>query len=166
MKKMKITIKELPEMEVAFIRQIGSYFEPQEHWGELIQWATRNSLFPPQQSFIGISLDNPDLVESKKCRHDACVTIPSGFDKKEHKDMRFKKLESGKYAVYSFYDTADKLKSAYQYMYGEWLPTSNYDADFMRSNLEFNLNNPSDDPKGKCKVDLYVPVKIKTASSH
>jgi DNA gyrase inhibitor GyrI len=159
MLKMNILIKELPETEVAFFRRTGSYFEPQEHWGKLIQWAISNGLYPPQQSFIGISLDNPDLVESKDCRHDACVTIPDGFDKEKHKDMKFKKLDGGQYALYSFYDTPEKLNFAYQYMFGEWLPNSDYNADFERFNLEFNMNNPSEDPEGKCKVDLFVPIK-------
>lgn len=74
--RMNILIRELPEYEVAFFRRVGSYTEPNgEHWEKLLNWAIKNGLFPPQQSFIGISLDNPDLVESHKCRHDACVTL-------------------------------------------------------------------------------------------
>jgi DNA gyrase inhibitor GyrI len=156
---MNILIKKLPEFQIAFIRRTGSYFEPQEHWGRLIQWAISNGLYPPEQSFIGISLDNPDLVESNECRHDACVSIPDGFDIEKHKDMNFRKLDGGQYAVYPFYDTTEKLKFAYQYMYEEWLPNSDFVADYGRFNLEFNMNNPSEDPEGKCKVDLYVPIK-------
>lgn len=159
---MNIVIKELPEYEVAFFRRIGSYFDSApEHWGKLINWAVRNGLYPPEQSFIGISLDNPDLVESHQCRHDACVTMPEGFEKEKHHDdgIQFRKLAGGLYAVYPFYDTAEKLNLAYKYMYGEWLANSDYDADYDRDNLEFNLNNPSEDPEGKCRVDLFVPIK-------
>ena len=155
---MNVVIKTLPEFEVAYIRQIGSYFEPQDHWGKLMQWALQNELFPPQQSFIGISLDNPEFVESNNCRHDACVTIPEGFNKEQHHDVQFKKLQGGEYAMYPFYDTPEKLNSAYRYMFGEWLPNSDYDADYDRYNLEFSLNNPLDDPEGKLKVDLFIPV--------
>ncbi|KON88834.1 AraC family transcriptional regulator [Sporosarcina globispora] len=156
---MKIIVKELPQTEVAFIRRTGSYFEPQDHWGKLISWASVNGLFPPEQSFIGISLDNPDLVESKNCRHDACVTIPESFDKERHQEIKFKNLDGGGYALYPFYDTPDNLNNAYKYMYEEWLPNSDYVPDYDRYNLEFNLNNPADDAEGKCKVDLYVPVR-------
>lgn len=159
---MNISIKELPEYEVAFIRRVGSYFEPtQDHWGKLIDWAVRNGLYPPKQSFIGISLDNPDLVESDYCRHDACVTISEGFEKENHHDdgIQFRKLAGGLYALYPFYDTPEKLNLAYQYMYGEWFADSGYHPDYDRDNLEFNLNNPAEDPEGKCRVDLYVPIK-------
>ncbi|MBT2689428.1 GyrI-like domain-containing protein [Bacillus sp. ISL-47] len=160
---MKIIVTTLPETEVGYIRRTGSYFEPQEHWGNLISWASSNGLFPPEQSFIGISLDNPELLERRDCRHDACVTIPDGFDKEKHKEIKFKKLSGGDYALYPFYDTPDNLNSAYQYMFGEWLPKSEYDPDYDRYNLEYNMNNPAEDTEGKCKVDLYVPVRKKTS---
>lgn len=156
---MNIVIKELPEYEVAYIRRIGSYFEPQDHWGKLLHWAQQNELFPPQQSFIGISLDNPEFVEGNNCRHDACVTIPEGFEKEQHQDVQFKKLEGGEYALYPFYDAPEKLNFAYQYMFGQWLPNSDYEADYDRYNLEFSMNNPLEDPEGKLKVDLFVPVR-------
>ncbi|WP_053362402.1 GyrI-like domain-containing protein [Bacillus sp. FJAT-27251] len=156
---MDIVIKELPEYEVAFIRRIGSYFEPQEHWEDLINWAINNGLYPPAQSFIGISLDNPDLVEGNNCRHDACVTIPKGFEKEKHNEMQFKKLDGGQYALYQFYDVPEKLNLAYQFIFGQWLPNSHHEVDNNRYNLEFNMNNPAEDPEGKCKVDLFVPIK-------
>jgi len=125
----------------------------------LIHWAVNNGLFPPDQSFIGISLDNPESVEGHKCRHDACVTIQKDFDKKKHNDMQFKKLDGGLYTLYRSYDTPEKLNLAYLYMFEQWLPNSDYDVDYHRYNLEFNKNNPADDPEGKCKVDLFVPIK-------
>lgn len=156
---MKIEVKQLPAYEVAYIRRIGSYFEPQDHWGSLMRWASENELFPPHQSFIGISLGNPDFVDSANCRHDACVAIPEGSDKEKHKEINFKRLDGGHYALYRFYDTSEKLNVAYQYMFGEWLPHSTYEPDGARYNLEFSLNNPSEDPEGKLKIDLFVPIK-------
>ncbi|PIE94692.1 AraC family transcriptional regulator [Bacillus fungorum] len=156
---MKIVIKKLPPLEVAYIRRTGSYFEPQDHWGKLLNWSIENKLYPPEQSFIGISLDNPELVASHKCRHDACVTIPENFDKEKYHDVQFKRLDGGTYGLYQFYDEPHKLSEAYQYMYAEWLPNSEYDADYDRNNLEFCLNNAAEDLEGKLKVDLFVPIK-------
>ncbi|MEH7351252.1 AraC family transcriptional regulator [Gottfriedia acidiceleris] len=160
---MKILIKELPEYEVAFFRRVGSYFEENgEHWEKLLNWAINNGLFPPQQSFIGISLDNPNLVESHNCRHDACVTIPDSFNKEKHENMQFRKLDGGQYALYQYYDSPNMLNSAYKFMYEEWLPNSEFEPDYDRFNLEFSMNNPAEDPEGKAKVHLFVPVKNRT----
>ncbi|MGG1575241.1 AraC family transcriptional regulator [Fictibacillus sp. NRS-1165] len=156
---MKVAVKGLQEVEVAYFRRIGSYFELPEHWEKLFQWAIGNELVPPTPQFIGISFDNPALVEAQECRHDACVTIPVDFQKEQHPEVSFKTLDGGSYEVYSFYDTADKLNPAYQFIYAEWLPANMYEPDFTRHNLEFNLNNPAEDPEGRCKVDLFVPIK-------
>ncbi len=70
----------------------------------------KNKLYPPEQSFIGISLDNPELVASHMCRHDACVTIPENFEKEQHQDVQFKSVDGGLYALYQFYDEPHKIK--------------------------------------------------------
>ncbi|PFM47483.1 AraC family transcriptional regulator [Bacillus cereus] len=156
---MEVVIKNLQPLEVAYIRRTGSYFEPQDHWEKLLQWANENNLHPPEQSFIGISLDNPEFVASHKCRHDACVTIPENFEKEPHQDVQFKCVDGGQYALYQFYDEPHKLSEVYQYMYVMWLPNSEYSSDYDRDNLEFCMNNVAEDLEGKLKVDLFVPIK-------
>jgi len=73
--------------------------------------------------------------------------------------MQFRKLTGGLYALYPFYDMPEKLTSAYHYIFGDWLPKSIYQADNDKYNLEFNMNNPAEAPEGKCKVNLYAPIK-------
>lgn len=154
------SIEQLPEHEVASFRHVGSYVEaPAASWEKLMQWAIPNGLFPPQQRLIGISLDNPETTAADACRHEACVTLPAGFAKELHPGVQFRTLPGGLYALHRFYDTADQLAVAYREMFGNWLPASEYEADEERHCLEFSLNNPADDPEGKCKVDLYVPVR-------
>lgn len=156
---MKITIHELPNVEVAFVRHVGSYTDTYHAWGKLGEWAGRNGLFPPHQQYIGISLDDPSVVDELACRYDACVTIPPEFNRNEHIDeIDFTTVPGGTYAMYSFYDTPNQLTIAYTSLYGQWLPNSEYDPDD-RHCLEFCMNNPEDDPEGKCKIDLYVPIK-------
>ncbi|MEH7442565.1 GyrI-like domain-containing protein [Bacillus sp. JJ1122] len=41
-------------------------------------------------------------------------------------EFRKWKLDGGQYVLYSFYDKHDKLNFAYQYMFREWLPNSDY----------------------------------------
>lgn len=156
---MNINIKELPNYRVAYVRHVGSYLDTHVAWSQLGSWAKKNSLFPPEQWFIGISLDDPAVTEEYACRYDACVTIPDDFIKDEGTDeVQYKTLLGGLYAQYQFYDTIDKFAIAYQAVYGQWLPFSEYDPDD-RYCLEFSMNNPSDDPEGKAKIDLYVPIK-------
>ncbi|WP_410769452.1 GyrI-like domain-containing protein [Fontibacillus sp. BL9] len=158
---MNITIKELPNFEVGFVRHVGSYLDTYKAWDLLGAWAGQNGLFPPDQYFIGISIDDPETTEEYECRYDACVTIPPGFSRDTTQGIEFRTLPGGLYGLYSFYDTIDKLGLIYQSIFGQWLPNSEYDPD-ERHCLEFCMNNPSDDPEGKAKVDLYIPIKIRT----
>lgn len=149
---------ELPEYEVAYVRKVGSYLETGEAWKKLTRWAQKNGLYPPQSHFIGISLDDPSEVEEFACRYDACVTLPAGFKKESDPEVKFRKIPGGLYALYQFYDIPNKLAIAYQSIFGNWLPNSEYNADD-RHCLEFCMNDPCEDPEGKCKVDLYIPIK-------
>lgn len=158
---MNITTEELPNFEVAYIRRFGNYFEPNTHWGRIMEWSFSKGLFPPAQDFIGISLDNPSLVTPENCRHDACVTLPSNFKKEVDENIKYRTLEGGLFALCTYYGEPQSLHHAFEQVYGVWLPESDFQPDFNRNNLEFSRNNPSDDLNGYAKVDLYVPIKQK-----
>lgn len=154
-----VEIRQIPEVEVAYIRHIGSYLDTYSAWDKLSRWADLRGIHGGNQQFIGISLDDGDLVEESACRYDACVTLPEGFEQEAHRpQVEFKTVSGGIYAVYSYYDTVDKLVLAYDSMFSVWLPRSGYEADD-RPCLEFCLNDPMKDQEGKCKVDLYIPIK-------
>ncbi|WP_106768775.1 AraC family transcriptional regulator [Paenibacillus faecalis] len=161
---MNVSVRELPVYEVAYVRHIGSYLDTHHAWSALGKWAEEHDLTPMSQYFIGISLDDPAVVDESECRYDACVTLPDGFvHKREETEevVQFKKLSGGSYALYHFYDTVDKLAIAYQSLFGQWLPNSEYEPDD-RHCLEFCMNDPAHDKEGKCKVDLYIPIKKRT----
>ncbi|SMF90301.1 transcriptional regulator, AraC family [Paenibacillus uliginis N3/975] len=155
---MNVTIKELPAYEVAYVRHIGSYLDTHLAWSVLGKWANEHQLTPMSQYFIGISLDDPATVEESECRYDACITLPEDFVKKNTDVVQFKTLSGGTYALYNFYDTVDKLAIAYQSLFDQWLPNSEYDSDD-RPCLEFCMNDPANDQEGKCKVELYIPIR-------
>jgi len=158
---MNVVIKELPRYEVAYVRKTGSYLDREiPHWEALVKWSGDNGLFPPENLFMGTSLDDPAFVPEDECRHDACITLPEGFDKSKHGDVGYKIIEGGLYGVYQFYDIPEKLALAYTNLNNSWLPQSNYQRDD-RISLEINLNNPKFDPEGKCKVDLCIPIREK-----
>lgn len=155
---MNITITELPAQEVAYIRQVGSYLHTYHAWQKLGQWAYQRGLLPPGQTFIGVSLDDPSVVPEEECRYDACVTLPQHFDKQAEGEVQFKQLAGGLYGKYYFYDTLDKFAIAYSSLFAQWLPNSEYEPDD-RDCLEYCLNDPSHDPEGKAKIELYIPIK-------
>ncbi|OEH94159.1 AraC family transcriptional regulator [Bacillus solimangrovi] len=155
---MNLEIKELPDYEVAYVRHVGSYSETSKAWSELAKWASEKGIYDTQY-FIGISLDNPQFVDEHACRYDACITLPKGFEKNDEAPVNYQHLKGGTYVMYEFRDTLDKFSLAYEAIFAQWLPTSEYEID-NRPILEFCLNNPNADPEGKAIVDLYIPIKI------
>jgi AraC family transcriptional regulator len=158
---MQANIVELPMMEVAYVRHVGSYLETYQAWAKLGKWAAQHQLFPPEQSFIGISLDDPAVTEEEECRYDACVTVPNTLSRADAPpEIGFQTLPGGLYAKFYFYDTSEKLALLYQSIFGNWLPDSGYDPDD-RYCLEFSMNDPAQDTQGKAKVELYIPIKAR-----
>lgn len=154
-----VQMKQIADVEVAYVRHIGSYLDTYMAWDKLTLWAGQQGLHAENQQFIGISMDSGDLVEESACRYDACITLPQDFEREAHlPQIAFKTLSGGLYAVYAYYDTIDKFVLAYESMLSVWLPGSGYEAD-ERPCLEFCLNDPKKDKEGKCKVELYIPIK-------
>ena len=154
---MNVEIKNLPEYRIAYFRHTGSYLETAGNWRRLLTWAGKRGLFPPQAMFIGISHDDPATTEEDACRHDACVVLPAGFDEMDEDGVAYATIPAGKYGQYLFYDTVDKLAIAFRALYHEWLPQSGFELDD-RPALEINLNNPADDPEGKGKCLVCIPI--------
>gem|GEM_PF-5785476 len=45
--------------------------------------------------------------------------------------------------MYQYYNSPNMLNSGYKFMYEQWLPSSEFETDYDRYNLEFSMNNPA-----------------------
>ena len=127
---MNVNIKELPEYRIAFFRHVGSYLNTGENWNKLLKWAGEKDLFKTNPLFIGISRDDPATTEEDACRHDACVTLPKDFNEEsDGSEVLYDLIRIGKYAIYEFYDSIDKLGLVYKSLFSQWLPQSDYEMD-------------------------------------
>jgi len=45
--------------------------------------------------------------------------------------------------LYQYYNSPNMLNSGYKFMYEQWLPSSEFETDYDRYNLEFSMNNPA-----------------------
>ena len=156
---MNLTDVYLDDFQAAYLEEKGSYLDTGYLWKRLSDWAARNNLFPPEINYFGISFDEPDIPDDQKTLN-ACIKLPVGY-KKTDKEVLFKTIKGGRFLLYKFYDTNDRLALVYKDVVSEWLPSSKYELDD-RDFLEFVMNDPFSDPENKCKIDLYIPVKDKT----
>ncbi|WP_254450651.1 AraC family transcriptional regulator [Cohnella herbarum] len=99
---MNVSIKELPEYEIAFVRHIGSYLDTYKAWQKLGEWTSKHLFVPSGTIFHWNFFRQSNVTEENECRYDACVTLPYSFIKDNNSDVQIRKLPGGLYGLYNF----------------------------------------------------------------
>jgi len=160
-KEVKIEVKEMPQMHVAYVRHIGPYKGNSKLFEglfmKLCTWAGPRGLIRPNQTqFLSIYHDDPEITEGEKLRTDVCLTVPE--DTQVEGEIGKMTLPGGKYAIGHFELLSHEYPEAWGSIFGGWLPESGYQCDD-RPCFELYLNDPKQHPEGKSIVDICIPVK-------
>ena len=160
-KALKVDVKELLDMHVAYVRHIGPYkgdaalFE--NLFNKLFTWAgPRDLLRFPETKIMSVYHDDPEITDESKLRTSACITVPENT--KVDGEIGKMIIAGGKYAMARFELSNDEYQDAWNSLYGDWLPESGYQPDD-RPSFELYLNNPKEHPGNKAIVDICIPVK-------
>jgi len=160
LEKMDVSVKDFPEMNVAYVRHIGPYQGDEALFAALFDklctWAGPRGLLNEKAQMMAVYHDNPDITESKKLRLSICVTVPEGT--KTGGEVGIMKIPGGKYAAASFELKGDEYQAAWDAFFSDWLPGSGYQP-VEGPCFELYKNDPATHPEGKCLVDICVPVK-------
>jgi AraC family transcriptional regulator len=153
-----IEIKNLPKMNLAYIRHTGPY-QGNENlfeglWNRLFTWAgPRNLIGGPDFKSLIIYHDDPNITDENKLRMSVCITVPDGT--KTDGEVGNMELEPAKCVVARFDVDASQFGQAWQWLYGQWFPQSGYQPDD-KPCFEMYPEEPKD---GRFIVDICVPVK-------
>jgi len=153
-----VEVKKLPEMTVAYIRNVGAYDGDQtlykSHQEKLFAWAgARNLLGGDNFKYLMVYHDNPKVALSNNLRSSLSITVPP--DTKVEGEIGKMVIAEGTYAVCHFELTQNDFQTAWNWAYGEWLPQSGYQPDD-KPYFEDYLAPPQE---GKFVVDFCIPVK-------
>ncbi|BBI30832.1 AraC family transcriptional regulator [Cohnella abietis] len=137
----QVRIERLPELHVAYVRNRFGFSkgifskEIVDSFSKTEAWLRQNNLDLRKSIEIGITYDNPDITENEKCRYDAAFTIPAELtDSLDHEEVGIQDVPGGLYAVYTIRltnvsseeEVIAQLGHVVDYMYGRWLPDSDY----------------------------------------
>lgn len=104
---------------------------------------------------LGIGHDDPDYIDSDKCRYDACIIV----DNLKNMDLSMFNstiLKGGRYASFLFEGSAGEFINAWDYIFKKWVINSSYIPD-NRPHIEEYL--PSDSyNSGIYKAKLLIPI--------
>jgi AraC family transcriptional regulator len=159
----QITIENLEEKQVAYVRHTGTYETLAKEYGDLIQTLFAHA---EEQHFLVKGLnwvlamyhDNPEFGEESQFRTSLCLTVPDNIRIQENGILGRMKLEGGLYAVGHFKIQQEQYGDAWNYMYQEWISGSGYvPRDY--NPFEVYRNDAHDNEKHIHEVDIYVPIE-------
>ena len=103
--RIKIEVKDMPDIPVAYIRHIGPYkgdsalFE--SLFIKLMTWAGPSGLLRfPETQVLSVYHDDPDITDEDKLRTSACISVPE--DTQCEGEVGRMSVPGGKYAVARF----------------------------------------------------------------
>lgn len=153
---MDVTIKDLPRQRVAYLRATGRYGTmEQELWERMCRWAGPRGLLRPGEPTVSICHDSPEVTPPDRCRYDACVPLPDGFE--PDGGVNTAVLPGGRYAVYRVDGTVADFGPAWTDIFARWLPGSGWQCD-ERPCLERCYGEP-EPGTGRLVFDVCIPVK-------
>lgn len=136
-----VEIKDLPAHALAGVPHQGAYIEIGRAFEKAVTSVFAQGLGAQMGPMIGLYYDDPDAVEEKDLRSFAGVSLdPSA---RPQSPLVGQELLGGKYAVLRHIGPYTGLRSAYKFLYGEWLPKS---GETPRDQPPYELyeNNPQD----------------------
>lgn len=96
---LKIQIEQLPELWVAYIRNVGPYgLQPTlKTLQRITRWARSRKLLEGGR-VLGIPWHNPRVTPHEDCWYDACVSVLQGFQS-DHPSISVQIIQAGTYLV-------------------------------------------------------------------
>ena len=158
---MKVEVKEIPEMNVVYVRHVGPYKGDTGLFkrlsDKLFKWAgPRNLVNFPETKYLIIYHDSPEITDEDKLRTSVCITVPENTE--ADGDIGKMTIPKGKYAMAHFEINADQFQEAWDSVCRDWLPESGYQPDD-RPCYELYGGDCEGKKGGKFKVDICIPVK-------
>lgn len=157
-REMKIELKTLPEVRVAYMRHVGPYGESgiTRTWQRFAAWCGEHGLMEPRRTMYGVSHDNPDVTPPAKCRYDACIEVDEGF--RPEGEIGVQTLGGGRYACTEFTGPSTEIHTAWMKLC-DWLPDSGYQAADGAPLEVYGRDFAMDEKTGAFSCTLCMPVR-------
>ena len=120
---------------IAYMRRTGAYgIECKAVMEQLKSWANQTNNLNDDFIILGIALDNPEVTAPESCRYDACLVVSNNFHT-DADNVHTRKLNGGKYCVFTVVHTTEAIQQAWSTMFTE-ISTLKYTLDFSRPIIE------------------------------
>jgi len=152
---MEVNIIDMPPARIAYRRHIGPYGPAVgQFWAQSVMpWMLGHGL--GEAVCYGIGHDDPSVTPADKCRYDACVEIPAGFE--PGGQFSVANLPGGRYAVTRYNGPPRDIGPVWNRLMKEWLPSSGLQCD-ERPCFE-RYESLATQTDGSFTCEICIPVK-------
>jgi AraC family transcriptional regulator len=158
--KMKVAIKTLKPMRVAFMRHVGPYDEVGKVWDQLLTVMGKDGYLGGNPMMLGICHDDPEVTPQAMIRYDACLAVDDGFVPTG--EIGVQTVAGGDYAVTTHAGPYNQLGKTYAELMGQWLPRSGRELGNAPC-FEVYVTDPGSTPAEESMTDIYAPLKEQEA---
>lgn len=153
-------IADLDTKQAIYVHLTGAYngLDFDGAFNRLWNFVKEHKLFTSGIEHFSIYHDDPEITKSGSLRTDVCLVIHKPVQPQG--EIGIKEIQGGKYAVFNYTGPYSNLGSAYDYIFGEWLPDSGYELRNNAPTLEKYINNPKRVTPAKLKTEIFLPLKI------
>ena len=151
-----VVIRDIEGFDALTIDHVGSYMQIGKAFDSLMGWLASRGLLSGEMRMIGLYYDDPAAVKESELRSKAGVWLPHAVDV-AGSPVNVTRVAGGKYAVLRHKGPYADMAAAYQWLYGEWLVNSNYEAADAPAFEEY-LNNPKDTAPADLLTDICLPL--------
>ncbi len=160
-KDIEITVKDQAAITIAYVRNIGPYKGNSQLFESLFQklctWAGPRGLITENTRFFACYHDDPENTEEDKLKLSIGLSVSE--DCEVDGEIGKMSIPGGTYGI-AYYEvkSPEEFESAWNAIYGQWLPESGYQPGDSICYEEY-LNDPKTDPEGIMKINIGIPLK-------
>jgi len=154
----EIAITKIPAMTLIAVEHRGSYMSIGKSFDRLFMTLGSRNMIRPSMRMIGVYLDDPTKVPEAELRSQAGVVSDGHGALPVEEPLFTTTIRGGDYAVLMYKGPYGDMRLAYDWLFGQWLPTSGREADDAPI-FEAYLNSPRDTPPTELRTDIHLPLK-------
>ncbi len=149
-----VRIVDLPEQRLLAVPHLGSYMEIGKAFDTLFRTLGARGLIGPEAQMLGVYHSDPSAVPEAELRAHAGMVS----DAPAEPPLEALTLRGGRYARLCHKGPYADMRSAYDWLFGQWLPQSGQEpAD--APVLERYLNTPQDTLPTELLTEIYLPLR-------
>ena len=149
-----IEIMNLEPIDVAAYSHKGDYMGIGAVFEKLFMYGVSQGLATDNTRSFGLYYDDPGSVDQTELRSKACATIPDGVVLTGDDAPEKLTIPGGRYATLLFKGSYAELEKPYNWLFGEWLPKSGYEAANFPP-IEEYLNDPKTTPPNELLTRIH-----------